>query len=166
MAKREKIIIVLMVAAILYGVYNFFLTSPPETTTEVSEVMGIEALNKFVVGAAQELFSEKSADVDSYIISQAQAEWTHDPFYLSATSISAQKAAKDVAAGAQKEVRLAYTGFIEVANKRMAIINDLEYETGEALNQPGYYVKLITPKRVVLGIEGEIENVILPLEEQ
>ena len=166
MAKREKIIIVLMVAAILYGVYNFFLTSPPEPTTEVSEGMGIEALNKFVVGAAQDLFSEKSADVDTYIISQAQAEWAHDPFYLSGKSVTAQKAAKDVAAVAQKEVRLAYTGFIEVASKRLAIINDLEYETGEALNQPGYYVKLITPKRVILGIEGEIENVILPLEEQ
>lgn len=155
-----------MVVAILYGVYNFFLSSPPETTTEVSEEMGVDALNKFVVGAAQELFSEKSSEIDAYVLDQAQAEWTHDPFYQSGKNLTAQAASREAERAARQSVRLIYTGFIEVADKRLAIINDLEYETGEALNQPGYYVKLITPKRVVLGVEGEIENVILPLEEQ
>jgi hypothetical protein len=164
MAKREKIIIIVMIVAILYGVYSFFLTSPPEAPVE-NEAMGIETLNNFVVGAAQELFSEKSITTDGYILNQAQAEWTQDPCYVSGDSLSSQRAAKVVDDPSQK-IRLAYTGYIEVADKRLAIINDLEYETGEQLNQPGYYVKLITSRRVVLGVDGAIENIILPLEEQ
>ncbi len=165
MAKREKIIIVVMVVAILFGGYSIFLTSPPEVPEE-NEAMGIETLNKFVVGAAQELFSEKSAAIDGYILNQARAEWPMDPFYVSANRLSAKRAAKAVDQGPSQKIQLAYTGYIEVADKRLAIINDLEYETGEPLSQPGFYVKLITPKRVVLGVEGDIENVILPLEEQ
>ena len=166
MAKREKIVILVMIVAILYGVYSFFLSSPPPEAPGQNEAMGIETLNNFVVDAAQELFSEKSAAIDGYILSQARSEWAKDPFYVSANRLSSQRAAKDIDLDQNQKIRLTYTGYIEVANKRLAIINDLEYETGEALNQPGYYVKLITPKRVVLGVEGEIENVILPLEEQ
>jgi hypothetical protein len=128
--------------------------------------MSIEALNKFVVGAAQELFSEKSAEIDAYILDQAQSAWRKDPFFISGQSLSPQRAAKAFNQDPRQAVRLAYTGYIEVSDKRLAIINELEYETGEALNQPGYYIKQITPKRVVVGIEGETQNIILPLEEQ
>ena len=165
MAKREKIIIIAMIVAILYGVYSIFLTSPPETPEE-NDAMGLETLNNFVVGAAQELFSEKSITTDAHILNQAQAAWNKNPFYVSENSLSAKRAAKSIDQDPSKKVRLVYTGYIEVAENRLAIINDLEYATGEPLNQPGYYVKLITPKRVVLGVEGAIENIILPLEEQ
>jgi hypothetical protein len=165
MAKREKIIILLMIVSILYGVYSFFLTSPPEPP-EDTEDMTIEALNQFVVGAAQELFSEKTVAVDDYILSQAASAWQKDPFMPTGPGHGSQNAAKKMELEQRQAIRLAYTGYIEVSDKRLAIINDLEYETGEALNQPGYYVKQITPKRVVVGIEGETQNIILPLEEQ
>jgi hypothetical protein len=165
MAKREKIIILLMIVAILFGAYNFFLSAPPEPTEDDSG-MSIEALNSFVVGAARDLFGDKTSDSDAYILDQAQTAWRTNPFYLSGQNLSAQRAARKVEEDPRRAVRLAYTGYIEVAHKRLAIINDLEYETGESLSQPGYFVKSITPKRVVLGVEGENENLILPLEEQ
>jgi hypothetical protein len=47
----------------------------------------------------------------------------------------------------------------------IAIVNGTEYETGDQLNETGYYVKRILPTKIVLGIENNPETIILPLDE-
>ena len=41
----------------------------------------------------------------------------------------------------------------------------MEYEVGEPLDIPGFSVKYIAPHQVVVKVEGQIDNLILPLEE-
>ena len=61
---------------------------------------------------------------------------------------------------------LLYTGFLEMGDKRLAIINGTEYETGEKLEPGGFVIQSIRPNQVVISPEDrKTKTMILPLEE-
>ena len=62
-------------------------------------------------------------------------------------------------------MKLSYTGFLQVEDSLLAVVNGMEYETGEQLNQAGYYIKSISPAKVVIGIANNSKTIILPLDE-
>ena len=45
---------------------------------------------------------------------------------------------------------LSYTGFMEMGDKKFAIIDGLEYTAGDELVQGGFKVRSITPRQVVI----------------
>jgi hypothetical protein len=49
-------------------------------------------------------------------------------------------------------VSLIYSGFIETPQRRVAIINGIEYIVGEMLDKSKFVVRHIDAQRVVLGI--------------
>jgi hypothetical protein len=54
-----------------------------------------------------------------------------------------------------------------MGDKRLAIINGVEYAAGDELEQGGYMVRSITPSRVVIvSTRDSKQKFIFPLEEQ
>jgi len=157
MAKREKVIVFIMVLAILYGVYTFFIASSPKRSKPVSVSTGVEKgnVNKLVENVSKVLKDDGSAVVDAYIVARAEEEWGTDPFYM-----------ENIPSGYTGEVKLVYTGYMKIGNREIAIINGVDYQVGDELEMAGYRVKSISPSMViVVNKEGE-EKITVPLSEE
>ena len=163
MLNRERIIVVLMIIVVIYGAYSLFLAPGDKSTAPGSQEKMAE-LKNFVVDAATSLSSESVSAVDKYIIDQAEKAWPDSPFLQSGSILTSQpfEAKAEVI---KERINLAYTGFLQTDNSLLAIVNGREYETGEQLSEDGYYIKSISPNKVVIGVENNPKTIILPLDE-
>ena len=152
-----------MAVAVVYGAYSLFL-APGDQSTVHSTRENMAELKNFVVDAATNLSSESVSAADKYIIEQAEKVWPESPFLKSGRVLTSQpfEAKAEVR---MESIRLAYTGFLQTDNSLLAIVNGMEYETGEQLTEAGYYIKSISPNKVVIGIANQPKTIILPLDE-
>ena len=164
MAKREKIILSLMVLSIfLYGVYYYSAVKPADTGIERPEKKE-EKLNKFVTDIAVKLRKKDISRTDKHIIAMAESEWARDPFLQVELPLKSQPKQERVEASALN-VNFIYSGYMEMGDNRLAVINGIEYVVGEELNPGGYIVNSISPARVVIGVKGTDQTIVLPVEE-
>jgi hypothetical protein len=166
MSKREKIILVLLLVAVLYGVYEVFLSSPKKGALQ-DRGEELKALATQVTELSKELSKGELLDKDAYTIAVAEESWTKDPFYKKKIPImrASSEAARSIAQGSQ-EVSFNYTGYMETDRKRLAIINGMEYQTGEELDQGGYIVQGIFSNRVIIVVKGKQRRIVVPIEEE
>ena len=153
---REIVIVVIMLAAVLYGVYALFIASSSKPTDGVAreDVVGIDGL---IEDASEVLKDSGSYPVYAYIVSRAETSWKRDPFFdevVNAPSMSAS------------DLGLEYTGYLEIGKRRIAVINSVSYEIGDELELGEYVVKRIRLSAVV--IEGKISrtNITIPFLEE
>jgi len=152
-----------MIAVVLYGAYSLFL-APQDLSTVPGSKENMAELKNFVVDAATNLSNESVSAADKYIIEQAEKVWPDSPFLKSGNVLTSQPF--EVKAEVKTEsIKLAYTGFLQMENSLLAIVNGMEYETGEQLAEAGYYIKSISPNKVVIGIANNPKTIILPLDE-
>ena len=152
-----------MIVVIAFGGYTYFFNSGDDATTGKSK-QSLSELKEFVVDAATNLSNETISSADKYIIDQAEKVWPQDPFLQAGTHLTSEpfKASAEVKV---QTVQISYTGFLQTSDALIAIVNNSEYETGDQLNEAGYYVKRILPTKIVLGIEDNPDTIILPLDE-
>jgi hypothetical protein len=169
MTKREKIIVGIMCLAVLYGAYDLFVyRKKPKYTATQPSANPITELKSFVAEVTQKLINEKVSAEYSYMISQAGANWTKDPFIA---SVEPLKKRQTIEEAPQKEIvpptrsGFIYTGYLELGPTKLAVINGLEYSVGESLDTNGLYVKSISPHHVVIGKVNGLETLQLPLRE-
>ncbi len=157
MSRREKIIVGLMFVAIAFGAYLLLGGGRPQTpgaakapTADASDLAGyIAAVNLKI-----EALDKKGRDL--YALAKAGSAWTHDPFLRSTLPAETRANAKSDATGTETPMR--YTGFIEIAGRRLAVINGLEYGPGERIDASGHTVKDIGPTHVrLIGAAGGAE---------
>ena len=161
MTKREKTIVFLMVLSLVYGFYVFFLEGKAkrplaETTSK------LEQFNQFITNIAA-MTKDGLSEIDAYIIENIGAKWTKDPLLSS-------RAENDDLIGAGRKISgdlrgITYTGYLQMGNRHLAIINGNEYETGEELDKGGFTVGKIEPKRVIIVLRGGKVKHAIPLEE-
>lgn len=163
MARREKIILFLMIMAIVYGIYSIFFTSPSRTSFGAID-KGSENAVQVVIDAAQNIAREDFSETHAHIIARASAEWTREPFLKSATPLKSRMLIERTEA-LTDNADFIYSGYLEIVDKRLAIIDGIEYEEGEILNRTEYIVRNISPAGVVIGPVGEEKNIFLPLKE-
>ncbi|MCD6487345.1 MAG: hypothetical protein J7K35_08485 [Syntrophobacterales bacterium] len=151
---REIVIIVIMLAAVLYGAYSFFIASSPKSVKTVIPESTAE-IDNLIADASEILKSSDSYPLYANIVASAESDWVRDPFYKETTSLVNVMG-----------LGLEYTGYLEIGNKRVAVINNVIYETGDKLELVGYVVRHIRPSAVV--IEGKIKGmrVTIPLLEE
>ena len=162
MSRREKIIVALMVLAILGGGYDYFFSSNRKSFKFAKK--NTQSLNKFVSEVVARLGKNDLVDANKYIIAKAEQKWKQDPFIQSETllkSASQTESKKGIA----KKIEFTYSGYINIGDNIIAVINSMEYGEGDNLQQDGYFVKGISPSRVIIGIIGEDNDIILPLQE-
>ena len=169
MTKREKIIVGIMCLAVLYGAFDLFVYRKKPRYTPTQQIANpIAELKSFVAEVTKKLVNEKVSAEYSYMISQAGANWTKDPFIPSVEPLKKRQTIEETP---QKEIvaptrsGFIYTGYLELGSTKLAVINGLEYSVGESLDANGLYVKSISPHHVVIGKVNGPETIQLPLRE-
>ena len=162
MSNREKIIVVLMVLSVIYGVYILFFESPKQTTAfGGGGDRELEALNTFITKVADKTKSGPSKQ-QAYVLQKAQTSWKQDPL----VQLEAQKVEVDTGPEPVLDARVQYTGFLQMGDTRLAIINGMEYEAGDQLEPGGFIIRRILPNHVVVAPPGKKKKtMILPMEE-
>jgi hypothetical protein len=165
MTTREKIIVGLMVLAVVYGVYALFFEKPPGLQTLQTQT-GLDSLNTFITQVAETTKSGLS-EADAYVIQQAESQWYQDPMVTIRTNTESETKEKEEEVQAPPpEVKIVYSGYLQMGDKRLAIINGMEYEAGDELIQGGYVIRDISPSRVVLATSPDGKRkLVVPLVE-
>ncbi|MBW1773329.1 MAG: hypothetical protein JRJ82_10620, partial [Deltaproteobacteria bacterium] len=161
---REKIIIVVMALAILYGALEFLIFSPSRKAKMEADNQA-QDINKFVAGLTQEMATKNISGIDRYVMERAEAQWRQDLFFDVSWDVLTAKKETSPDEEVVEEVSFIYSGYMEMGRKRTAIISGMEYVPGDELVEGQYVVRAIYPNRVVLEKkEGKVE-IILPLVE-
>ena len=162
MTNREKIIVGLMLLSVVYGVYTLFFSEPPKESTFGGD-KELATLNAFIAKVAEKTKTGLSKE-QAYILQKAQAEWKQDPLVQIRNKISKDEEEESKPPVLKSE--LLYTGFLEMGDTRLAIINGTEYETGEKLEPGGFIIRSILPDHVVISpADRKTKTMILPLDE-
>ena len=164
MTTREKIIIGLMVLAVGYGVYTVFLAGPQEETAFKSDGdKDLKALKLFIDKVADNTKNSLSKQ-QAYVLQKAQIEWKRDPLLQIKQKMSQEE--KEQHRPLVLEKKILYTGFLQMGDKRLAILNGIEYEIGDRLESGDLIVRDIYPDHVVIGSPHiKSKKVIIPMEE-
>ena len=151
-----------MVVSVILGGYMMFFESPKKATT-FSSAGGreLEVLNTFITKVAEKAQSGPSKE-QAYILNKAQIAWKQDPLI----QLEAKKADVDTGPEPVLDARVQYTGFLQMGDARLAIINGMEYEPGDRLEPGGFIIRRILPNHVVVAPPGKNKKtMILPMEE-
>jgi hypothetical protein len=163
MSTREKIILCFVILAAGYAAYNFLADTPKRVHVETEEEL--TDLKKLIADVIEEVDTAVLTKTEVFLIAQAGAEWKRDPFLKPGPSVKFGPESGQAGVSAE-ELSFTYSGYLEMADKKLAIINGIEYKAGEMLiNGGGYIVSSIFPTRVALELIGGKNRITLPLEE-
>jgi|WetSurMetagenome_2_1015567.scaffolds.fasta_scaffold04258_3 hypothetical protein len=146
MSKREKIILAVMLVALSVAAVTFFSGSSPQHT-DVANQKELANVKVLSTQLTENVKKDALTDNEKYVLERAEADWPRDPF-LERKLMPVSPIA--IGASGARPTDFAYSGYVDVGNKRLAIINGLEYLVGDQLESGGYVVKSIDPERVVL----------------
>ncbi|MFC1488429.1 hypothetical protein ACFL6B_01135 [Thermodesulfobacteriota bacterium] len=164
MTTRERVILILMLLTIAGGSYIYFFTSPSETDV-ISPEKEAETLNKFMADLARTLKESKLSENDTYLLSRAETGWPKDPLLQPGLIVKSEVTVEKKDEVFDEKINFTYSGYLDVGNRRLAIIDGMEYEAGEALEDGKYYIKEISPVQVVIGATKGNREIIFHLEE-
>lgn len=161
-----------MVLTVAYGIYALFFEGKGKSIStqpaSVSSAAQLENLNAFITKVAEASNAGLSKE-DKYIISRAETQWKQDPMISTELTDRPQeeiKRKKQVVQAAAPRPNFTYTGFMQMGDRRLAIINGFEYAPGDQLQEGAYKVSSVTPSKVVIvSTDGSNRKFIFPLEE-
>ncbi len=153
--------------AILYGVYFLFI----EPRTEIAErYVGKQSpeLEAFMGDIVAKLDKGTHTELYSTIIGQAEDDWSTDPFYeMSLYGKLAPAKTRTDEDRVVRETDFTYSGYLNVGDRKIAIVNDVEFEAGDMLEfeMEKYILKDIYPTKVVIGNKTGSLFLEIPLQE-
>ncbi|MCP4670927.1 MAG: hypothetical protein GY857_06445 [Desulfobacula sp.] len=160
MNKREKIILLLTIAAALYGILDYFVFSSeekgPKTESEYKSDNNqiLKQINSNLTSLLSTAANKKNAD---HFINMVESEWKKDPFTKLKKPLEKME---DSDITIDNIPVLEYSGFIQINNKIFAVINEMEYTIGEHIKNTAYKIIGITPGEVVLNINKDKQMII------
>ena len=163
---RQIIILSVMVIAILYATYDFFIA--PRTKKDMVDTGKKTAeLEALMAEVTANMPKGSLSASDAYNISRAEAQWTRDPFY-ERKSFREWVKSKDPAktgSGTTQKMMFNYSGYLNAKDKKIAIINGIEYESGESLEIQGYVLQNIYQDKVVIINQKHGVKLNVPIQE-
>ena len=155
MNKREKILVVLSSLALLYGLFNYFIlplfhntNNSDDQGSMVSNPDEIAQIDSHLLTA--QMMVKETKTIDS-MIGLIEADWNKDPF-------KAAEIPKDADIGVPQisdSLNFIYSGFIQIGNHYLAVINGMEYSPGEIVQDSVYTVGQISPDKIILNRDGK-----------
>jgi len=173
MSKREIIIVFAALVAIMYAVYSLFIASSSKQITNDTNIKKTGTV-RFIANLSEILDKNALDTTDLYIIARAEAKWEKDPFLKTELAKESEVPEKPVpveevprqTVRGEEKLSLTYSGYIEMGDKRLAIINDVEYETNDELELAGYIVEKIEPFKVIISDKERQRKIIVPIEQE
>ena len=154
-----------MAVTVVYGFYVFFLEDPtPRSIASVNTSSRLDEFNTFITNVAEQTKGGLS-DVDSFVIENLSNKWTKDPLLNTEKDFKFDKDRPEMADASSQQLGIRYSGFLQMGELKMAIIDGQEYERGDTLQPSGYTIGDIYPDRVIIIIRSGKYNVTVPLEE-
>jgi hypothetical protein len=160
MQKREKIIVVLVIIAMIYGAIDFTLTrqkkkatlAPAKTTSQSTA----ELTTKL-----QAIASPNDQKING-LASAITEPWPDGIFALAPINFDNEKKEDETKIAALNDLRakadqLVYSGFVATDSDRIAIINNMDYRIGEQIN--GFTITKITQESVQISQEDAIFDI-------
>lgn len=167
MSKREKIIVVLMVVALLYGGYNFLFSGSAGGKKKSSGSRQV-AVSDFVTDLIMRIRGADTTATDTLILEKSSAAWQKDPFLV-------VKQTEDTAGATENENEIItpgaltgafkYSGYMEMGKSKLAIINGMEYQEGDHLEIQGAALKKISPGEVRIYVDAEKGIIVVPIDD-
>jgi hypothetical protein len=133
-----------MLVVVLFAAYDFFIGQPASKKAK-QEAKPIE-IESFITKVTQDVGKTNISELDSYIIKKAELEWVRNPFW--SKEEYREFAGKDASGGLASKI--VYSGYVDAGRKKMAVINGFEYEAGDSLEIEGYFLKSITPSKILI----------------
>ncbi len=158
MTKREKIILAVTGVVAVLGLGSLLLDSgkgrpgpaaPPAAGPAQPEVRRPEAMLRAVRDASL-------GKADATLLAAVEKPWRKSALYdrpLEGRGQSGKPAALP-----------RYTGYVELGSARLAVVDGLEYQAGDALEGGGYKVMSVAPDLVVLENMGDGQRVEIPYQ--
>ncbi len=164
MSKREKIIVIVLLIAVVYGGYEYF-SGFSINKHSFEDKNACVNLTKFVADIGEKIKQNESDKKNFTVLTKASLDWTLDPFWKSV--LKKENNEKKQAERALPKKIFVYSGYLQLGNKKIAIINNMEYEVGEkVLNHEGYSVLSISSKKVVLAAGKNGKKLILSIKDE
>lgn len=148
MSTREKIMLFMALAALLYGGLEWFVFSPekpspgPVIQNKGSSAETVDKMMAKIMHMDIEYPHKKA------VIEKIETPWVRDPFVQPRPQASQSAGESEDAMAVLPN--LVYSGFISSGNRAMAIINAMEYFVGDIVMGTGYRITRITPDKVVI----------------
>jgi len=162
MSKREQIILGFVALAILYAGYNYLGISEKHARIKTEEEL--TDLKNLMVNVTTQVNRVVLSDTETFLIKRAEANWKRDPFLSPGVPVKFTSDS-ELSELSDQGLDFTYSGYLETADKKLAIINNMEYKAGEMLAEGGFVVRSISANRVEIGVIGGKNTIILPLEE-
>jgi hypothetical protein len=167
MKKREKIIVAVMVAALLYGCYHFLFSDSSGSNKNVFN--NIQApVNEFVTDLIMRIRQSDSTERDNLILKKSSGVWKKDPFLVlqKITNVEEENKKKEkIILSKNLAGAFNYSGYIEMGKSRLGIINGREYLAGDNLAIKGAVLQKVSPKEVHILLEEGQGVIVIPIED-
>lgn len=145
MNNREKIFVALALIAALYAGISFLFSGKNEKAGQAGN--NEKPAEEFLREVALSLAGHQLTKTEKIILEKAEVPWPLQPFVSASTSITEDNT--DSQQQMPKEA-FVYAGFIQVGNRRLAIINGMEYDIGDPVADVPLTVRGISAERVIL----------------
>jgi len=154
--KRQIIILAVAALFVLYAVYELLIAGPAAKKARMAvKPAEIEAV---VNTLSVDLMKYKAGGVDAYLAKRAETDWGKSPFW--------ERESYRVFAGDKEGgVKFIYSGYVDTGREKIAIVNGVEYQTGEALEIEGYELKSVMPESVLIVNRKTGSQLSVPMQE-
>jgi len=149
---REKIMIAMAGAALLYGIYATIST--PKIKDVPASITAPET-----IPMAEEALIENNTEKKAItrVLANAKLSWK-DKVFLSTEFIPEAKAHQGKQFNLPSEInKISYSGYLDMDGKRIAILNNSEYRTNDTID--GFTITEISPDKIHLSRNGHQYNI-------
>ncbi len=160
MGIREKILVTIMVLALAYGAFELFY-SPGDPVEEKDPEQEVQEAQQFSQSMSQALQEAGITEAQERILQAAVRDWPEEIFheFPDAELLEEETVPEEIDHGP-----LRYSGYVEMGDKKIAIINAREYSRGEKLKDEPARVVEITSEKVLLEFLKTGQQVEVPYE--
>ncbi|PTN37525.1 hypothetical protein [Desulfonatronum sp. SC1] len=155
MANREKIMVLAMILAVVYGAYT--LLAPAGILDTDVEELDRAAITEQIDATTTVARTGRLTSGQETVIQTALRPWIKNPFFRPPPVSAKDKAAMVGVPDPLPE--FVYQGYLETDTHRLAMINGRTYTVGERMREQGFEVLEIYPKTVVIAFRlpsGEV----------
>ena len=155
MNKREKVFVLLMVAAVGYGAVCYLrrMCTPASSQASPEEVRASAIL--FVEESRTQIAAAMQDGDVAYVATRVFEAWPKDPFADGAGPRNVAKA---------EAVAVRYSGYLDLDGVLFALLNGHAYKRGDLMPDSPYGVLDISSEQVVLSVAGGEDNVLIKVE--
>ncbi len=153
--KRELIFVALAALALIYGAVDYVVRG----STKISASGGGAATTEAAFSLIREELSDGAGSRQRVtaleILKALSAAWPDDVF--AAVAVADKEAVREEEVSPAEAVTLIYSGYMNMGEKILAVINGIEYRIGDTVE--GFVLKEIDPMEIIMERNGRPTHV-------